>query len=97
MRTVYAIRRTVAAIIAVLVGFLAFSAIGVVASHISDVGTPRFECHADSVDVEPGDTIWGIAEEHCNGNIGYVVYLIVEQRGSTEIHQWDTVKLPRGP
>jgi hypothetical protein len=55
--------------------------------------TPSFTCDTHIVDVQSGDTLYGIAYRHCVGDVDEVVGRLVAIYG-TEIDTWQTVHLP---
>lgn len=93
---VYARRRALAVIFLVLFGFGVWKAAGVGASYISDISTPNFACSTESVVAESGDTIWDLAVRHCNGDISYIVWLIIEIRGTASLNSGDVITFPKG-
>ena len=52
-----------------------------------------FSCEAEPRTVLESDTLWGIAESKCDGNIQSVVDNLVDVYGTT-IHAGDTIWLP---
>lgn len=59
----------------------------------ADIGT-SFECEDVTVIAQRGDTLWGIAADHCTGHIGHAVYAIGElnEVGTLQIGQ--SITLP---
>ena len=53
-----------------------------------------YECDVDSVIVTQGDTIWGIANKHCGGNIENAVYQISELNGGSSLQIGQRLVLP---
>ena len=44
---------------------------------------PSYSCEPATHIVRSGETLWGIAEQYCDGTIGDIVYKLSETHGST--------------
>lgn len=76
----------------IAIGTLAFIGMFHVLSVALDKATD-YECHGVTVTVNPGDTVWGIASEWCEGHTGFATSAIVDTYGAT-IHPGQTITLP---
>lgn len=85
----YTIRRTFVAVILVIFGWV----ISNVYNHI--VG-PSFHCPDIVVTVESGDTVWGILENYCTGDIRDAVYDVDKALGTVTVHPGQQIQLPQG-
>lgn len=59
----------------------------------ADIGT-SFECEDVTVIAEQGDTLWGIASDHCTGHIGHAVYVIGELNEVDTLQVGQEITLP---
>lgn len=83
-------QQIVAGTIGILLGALVLT---VIINHSLDDAT-NFECHADSVVVTHGDTLWGIASENCTGHTGHATYQIEELNNGSVIQIGEVIQLP---
>lgn len=72
----YALRRFVAVMMATMT-------IWSVAYFGGGLMSPSFSCTQAVHTVRPGETLWGVAEEHCDGHIGYAVDQVMEDNSMT--------------
>lgn len=84
-RRVYVFRRILAIL---LLGFLASVAIGV----YQDVTTPAYTCSEKAVFAAPGDTIWSLLEQNCEGDLTAGRHFVVGLYG-TRIYQGQLILL----
>ena len=84
-------RNILIAILAVIVGSLAL----LLFTHTNREHA-RFTCTGGTHTVQPGDTIWEIAIEHCNGNLENAIYQITRINGGALIHPGQKITLPTG-
>jgi len=91
---VYARRRAVALILVGILGVAVVKIVGELPELIYDATTPDFVCHVNSVVAEPGDTIWDLVREYCDGDVSYVEWLIIEMRGTASLNPGDVVTFP---
>ena len=80
-----------------LAGFIgmelgALTLVGLV-DHALDKAT-HFECHAETVVVNYGDTLWGIASENCTGHTGHATHQIAELNNGSTIQIGEVIHLP---
>ena len=54
----------------------------------------HFECHAETVVVNYGDTLWGIASENCTGHTGHATHQIAELNNGSTIQIGEVIQLP---
>jgi ABC-type Fe2+-enterobactin transport system substrate-binding protein len=54
----------------------------------------HFECHAETVVVNYGDTLWGIASENCTGHTGHATHQIAELNNGSTIQIGEVIHLP---
>lgn len=80
----YTLRRIVAAVI-VIVAFWGTLTIGVKIAL-----QPRYECTPALHVVQPGESVWSIAQTYCDGTIGDVVYDLTEIYGTT-VHPGEVI------
>lgn len=91
---VYARRRAAALILVGILGVTVVKIVDKLAEHVYDATTPDFVCHVNSVVAEPGDTIWDLVREYCDGDVRYVEWLILEIRGTADLDPGDVVIFP---
>jgi hypothetical protein len=72
----YVLRRFVAVTMATMT-------IWSVAYFLGGLMSPSFSCRATVHVVRQGETLWGVAEKHCDGHIGYAVDMIMEDNSMT--------------
>ena len=53
----------------------------------------KFTCNQVTVTVQPGDTLWKIAETNCTGNIQVATAVLVDMYGSA-IDRGQLIQLP---
>ena len=70
----------------------ALTLVGLV-DHALDKATD-FECHTDTVVVNYGDTLWGIASENCTGHTGHATHQIAELNNGSTIQIGEVIQLP---
>lgn len=85
-KRVYVVRRVLALVLAV---FLIAAAYGV----YQELTAPAYECQQAPVVVRQGDTLWGIAEKRCTGDLLEVRYELTQSYG-TEIQPGQVIQLP---
>ena len=61
--------------------------------HALDKATD-FECHTDTVVVNYGDTLWGIASDNCTGHTGHATHQIAELNNGSTIQIGEVIQLP---
>ncbi len=85
----YVKRRIVVVVALVLFGWMAGKA-------YDRLTGPSYNCPDIVVVVETGDTVWGILETYCTGEIRDAVYDVEETLGTVEIHPGQRLQLPQG-
>jgi len=60
----------------------------------SNAAHARFACTGGTYVVQPGDTLYGVAMAHCEGNIVNAVHHIEKMNGGSLIHPGQTLTLP---
>ena len=85
-KRVYVVRRI---LVMVSAGFFSAAIYGV----YQELTTPAYECQQAPVVVMQGDTVYGIAEERCTGNLLEVRHKVVQSYG-TVIHAGQVIQLP---
>ena len=85
-RRVYVVRRILAVVLAV---FLIAAAYGV----YEELTTPAYVCSEAPVVVQEGDTLWRIAERHCDGDMQEITDELVQSYG-TVIQPGQIIQLP---
>lgn len=61
----------------------------------SNAAHARFVCTGDTYTVKPGDTIYRIVIDQCEGNLENAIYQTVKINGGSLIHPGQTLTLPR--
>jgi len=74
---------------------MAVGALLIVTFAVSNAAHTHFTCSGETVTVQPGDTLYGIAHVHCQGNIVNAVHHIQQTTGGSLIHPGQTITLPR--
>jgi|TARA_B110001454_G_scaffold96815_1_gene91671 hypothetical protein len=60
----------------------------------SNTAHARFVCTGDTYTVKPGDTIYRIVIEQCEGNLDNAIYQTVKLNGGSLIHPGQTLAMP---
>lgn len=76
MRPNYTLRRIVAGIVAILIGWV------IVESTDHYYGSRNYSCDVETVIVRNGDNLWNLAHHHCNGDASRVAELLADEYGS---------------
>lgn len=92
---VYVYRRALALLITALILGGTVKGSDMVIDHVRSLSNPVFVCHVNSVIAETGDTLWDLVRKYCEGDIGYIVWLIIQSRGTAELHPGDVVTFPK--
>jgi hypothetical protein len=87
-RSTYLKRRVLAVVLAVALCFV------LVKGYAHMTGT-HYDCPNEAVLVEQGDTLWGILETHCDGDIREAVYDVLRLVGTTDVYPGQWVQLPQ--
>ena len=88
-RSTYLKRRVLVVVLAVALCFV------LVKGYAHVTGT-HYDCPNEAVLVEQGDTLWGILETHCDGDIREAVYDVQKRDGTTTVYPAQRVQLPQG-
>lgn len=88
-KSTYLKRRVLAVVLVVASCFVLVKAYG----HMT--GT-HYDCPNTAVMVEQGDTLWGILDTHCEGDIREGVYDVQQRDGTTTVYPSQWVQLPQG-
>lgn len=79
----YTLRRIVAGAI-VIMAFWAMVTIGI------QIARPSYKCTPSVHIVQPGESVWSIAQTYCTGTIGDVVHGLTETYGAT-VHPGEVI------
>lgn len=60
---------------------------------VKEVASPSFTCQDRTITVHQGDTLWSIADEHCDGDMLAARYQLTQAYG-TVIQPGDVIELP---
>jgi hypothetical protein len=60
---------------------------------VKEVASPSFTCQDRTITVYQGDTLWGIAAKHCDGDMLAARYQLTQAYG-TVIQPGDVIELP---
>ena len=73
---------------------MAVGALLIVAFVATNAAPVRFVCSGGTYTVQPGDTLYGVAIDRCEGNIMNAVHHIEKMNGGSLIHPGQTLTLP---
>ena len=74
---------------------MAVGALLIVAFVATNAAHARFVCSGDTYTIQPGDTIYRIVIEQCEGNLDNAIYHTVKINGGSLIHPGQTITLPQ--
>lgn len=65
-----------------------------VSNYVHDLRRPKFHCIQEDAVIQEGGTISGTVNEFCEGDVTYIVDVIVDQRGSARVYPGDVITFP---